>query len=223
MSPWQVEFVTSAPPLQTCGFPPAKRFRAPLNSGLLTDGEGEVFFPMTGAANSTIEQLNASLLSYNTFPAGMQGARQELFSVSSLSNLLSETTQTCAYNSFGNNVVPKLKTVSTELNIGSSQSDNLSPDSQSSVRSFGTELVGNQYCNPTKVGKNTFQLFGQIINVPLPVENGFDDVGCTEGNGIKGYNDTEGMNNSPNLSFTKLLQRIDVQCSRASAIEACHL
>lgn len=217
MSPWQVEFVASTPPLQTSGYPPAKRFRA-LNSGLLTDGEGEVFFPMSGAATSTIEQLNASLLSYNTFPAGMQGARQ--FSVSSLSNLLSETTQMCNYNYFGNNVVPKLKRVSTELNIGSSQSENLSPDSQSSVRSFGTELVGNQYCNPTKVGKSSIQLFGQIIHAP--VENGFGDVGCPEGTGGKDYNETEDMKSS-NVSYTKLLQRVDVQCQRASAIEACYL
>lgn len=218
MSPWQVEFVASTPPLQTGGFPPAKRFRA-LNSGLLTDGEREVFFPMSGAATSTIEQLNASLFNYNTFPAGMQGARQ--FSVSSLSNLLCETTKMCTYNSFGNNVVPKLKTVSTELNIGSSQSDNLSPDSQSSVRSFGTDLVGNQYCNSTKVGKSSFQLFGQIIHAP--VEKGFGDVGCPEGNGDKDYDETEGMNNSPNLSYTKLLERVNVQCQRASAIEACYL
>ena len=112
--------------------------------------------PMTGAANSTMGQFNASLLNYNIFPSGMQGARQDLFCVSNVSHLLNENTpQMCTYNSFGNdNMVPRLKRVSTELNIGSPQSDQLSPYSQSSPHSFGMELDGNQYCNSTKVGRS---------------------------------------------------------------------
>ncbi|CAB4297521.1 unnamed protein product [Prunus armeniaca] len=223
VSPWQVDYVASTPSIHTA-FPPAKRFRAPMSPGLLTNAEEEFFFPVPGAPNSTMGQLNASLLNYNTFPAGMQGARQDLYCVSNLSHLLSENTpQMCTYNSFGNNVVPKLKRVSTELNIGSSQSDELSPDSQSSVHSFGTELDGNRYCNSTKVGRSSFQLFGKIIHMNQPVEGGFDDVGCTEDNGNKGYNATEGVNNQLNLSYSKLLERLDVQYQRASAVEACSL
>ncbi|PQM37853.1 auxin response factor 17 [Prunus yedoensis var. nudiflora] len=191
VSPWQVDYVASTPSIHTA-FPPAKRFRVPLSPGLLTNAEEEFFFPVAGAPNSTMGQLNASLLNYNTFPAGMQGARQDLYCVSNLSHLLSENSpQMCTYNSFGNNVVPKLKRVSTELNIGSSQSDELSPDSQSSVHSSGTELDGNRYCNSTKVGRSSFQLFGKIIHMNQPVEGGFDDVGCTEDKGNKGYNATE--------------------------------
>lgn len=169
--------------------------------------------------------LSQSFLNYNTFPAGMQGARQNLFSKSSLSNLLSENNM-CIDNSFGYNTVPKLKTVSTELNIGSSLSGNLSPDSQSSVHSFGTEFVGTQCCTSTKVGASCFQLFGKIIHMKQPVESGFDDTGCTEDDGVKRYSETEGIiNNSLDLSltYTKLLDRLDVQCERASAVEACTL
>jgi len=118
-----------------------------------------------------------------------------------------------------------VKTVYTELNIGSSLSENLSPDSQSSVHSFGTEFVGNQCCSSTKVGASCFQLFGKIIHMKQPVESGFDDIGCTEDDGVKRYSETEGINNPLDLSltYTKLLDRLEVQCERASAVEACTL
>ena len=132
----------------------------------------------------------------------------------------------CIDNSFGNNTVPKLKSVSTELNIGSSQSENLSPDSQSSMHSpFGTEFVGTQYCSSPKVGTGSFQLFGKIIHTNQPVESGFDDIGCAEDDGSKGYNETDDVNNplDNSLNCTKLLDRLDVQCQRASAVGACNL
>lgn len=227
MSPWQVEFVATTPPLQAA-FPPAKKFRFPENSGLLTEGEGELFFSMSGLTNSTMGHMNPSLLNYNTFPAGMQGARHDPFSIISLSNFLSENSpQVFANNAFGNNMVPKLKNVSTEVNIGSSQSENLSPDSQSSMHSFGTEFVGNRGCNSKKVGISSFQLFGKIICMNEPVESGFDDVGYMEDDGSKGYTETEGINNPLDLSltssYTELLSSIDVQCQRASAVEAWSL
>ncbi|XP_004301788.1 PREDICTED: auxin response factor 17-like [Fragaria vesca subsp. vesca] len=126
VSPWQVDFVAStpslhpAPPFHTV-YPLTKRFRAPLNPALLRHGEEEFMIPMTGAANSTMGQYNASLLNYNIFPAGMQGARQDLFCDSNASHLFNESTpRMCTYNSFGNNnMAPSLKRVSTELNIGS--------------------------------------------------------------------------------------------------------
>ncbi|KAM1225137.1 hypothetical protein ACFX2G_044890 [Malus domestica] len=218
VSPWEVEFVGPTPSIHTT-FPPTKRFRAPLSHGLLTNAEGEFFFPMMGAANSAMVPFSASLLNYNNFPAGMQGARQDTFCVSNLSHLLSENTpQMCTFNSIGKNEGQKLKRVCTELNIGSSQSDELSPDSQSSMQSFGMELDGNRL--QTKVGRSSFQLFGKIIYMNQPVEGGFDDVGCTEDSGNKGYNETEEGHSQLDLSFTKL---IDVQCQKASAVEACTL
>lgn len=226
VSPWQVDFVASTPSLHTSPslhtvFPPTKRFRAPLNPGLLRNGEEEFMIPMTGATNSTMGQFNASLLNYNIFPAGMQGARHDLFCVSNVSHLLNENTpQMCTYNSYGNNnMVPRLKRVSTELNIGSPQSDQLTPDSQSSPHSFGVELDGNQYCNSTKVGRSSFQLFGKTIHMKEPIQ-GIDAVGCTGEGGNIGYNESELLNNQLDLSYTKLLERIDI---RVSAVEACTL
>lgn len=220
VSPWQVEFVSPTPPLHS-PFPPTKKFRAPQSSGQLADGEGDIFFPITGYPNSTMGHLSQSLLNYNTFPASMQGARQNLFSKSSLSNFLNENNM-CVDNSFGNNAVPKLQNVCTELNIGSSQSENLSPDSQGSAHSIGTEFVGTQCCRSTKVGAISFQLFGKTIHMNQPVEGGFDDIGCAEDDGGKGYNETEAENNQldPSLRYTKML---DVHCQRASAVEACTL
>ncbi|KAJ7965644.1 Auxin response factor [Quillaja saponaria] len=225
VSPWQVEYVSPTPQLHTA-CPPAKRFRAPHSSGPLSDGEGDSLFAMTGFTNSSMGNMKQPLLNCETFPAGMQGARHDLFSVSNFSNFVSEkTANACTDNSFGNITVPKLKRVSTELNIGSSLSDNLSPDSQSSVHSFGTEFVGSQCCNSTKLAAGSFQLFGKIIHMNQPVESGFHGSGCTGDDGSKGYNETEGIDNPPNLSLTcsKLLDRLDVQYQRASAIEACYL
>ncbi|WCJ44566.1 auxin response factor 17 [Euphorbia peplus] len=217
VSPWQVEYMTPAPPIHAA-FPPAKRFRFPENSGFLTDGDGDLFFPMSGLTNSTMGGMNQPLLNYHTFPAGMQGARQNPFSGFSLSNFSSENPpQLCNNTAFDNKMVPNLKTVSTELNIGSSQSENLSPDSQSSVLSFGTELVRNQGCNSTKAGTGSFQLFGKIIHMNQPVESGFDDVGYLEDCDSKGYNENSHLDLALTSSYTELLNRIDVQCQRASA------
>ncbi|KAF2296780.1 hypothetical protein GH714_001914 [Hevea brasiliensis] len=172
---------------------------------------------MSGPCNSTIGNMNQSLLNFNTSPAGMQGARQDPFSIFGLSSFLSETaSQTCPDNVFDNKMVPKLKTVSTELNIGSSQSDYLSSDSQSSVHSFATELVGNSRCNSTQVGISSFQLFGKIIHINQPVESGFDDAGYMEDCGSKGYNENSPLDLALSSSYTELLNRIDVQCQRAS-------
>ncbi|XP_031273060.1 auxin response factor 17 [Pistacia vera] len=209
VSPWQIEFVSPTRPLHTT-IPPAKRSKFPQNSVSVTDGEEEIFFPLTGLTNSAMEHTNPSLVNYNTFPAGMQGARQNPFSVFSLSNFRSENTpQVCNDSTYGNNLMPKLKRISTELNIGSSQSDNLSPDSHSSVHSYGTELLGDQGCNLTKVGISSFQLFGKIIHMNQPVGSGLDDVACLEDDGSRVLNVTEGLNERMNLplTYTELLNR----------------
>ncbi|XP_057975483.1 auxin response factor 17 [Malania oleifera] len=221
--PWQVEYVAPAPPFNTA-FPPTKKFRAPQTPGMLNDGERELFFPMAGLTNSTVDKFNPSLLNYDTFPAGMQGARQDLFRVTSLHNFLSEDThQMCTENFFGK-MSPKAKIVSTELNIGSSHSDNLSPDSPSSVHSSGMEIVENRVCNSSmRVASSSFQLFGKIIHMKQSDESGFDDVGCPVEDSSKTV-DVMKQRELSTYPYMKLFDRIDVQCqSASSAVEACSL
>ena len=172
--------------------------------------------------------MNLSLLNYNSFPAGMQGARQNHFHLQSLTNSVSENTPMISTDNFsGNYMVPKLKRISTELNIGSSQPDNLSPDSQSSMVSFGTELTENGGCCSSKVGVSSFQLFGNVIHMKEPVGSRFEEVGCMEHEGGKRYDEAASVKNSLDLSLTygysKLLDRLDVQCQRASAFKGFSL
>lgn len=231
VSPWQVELVSTTPALHTA-FPPMKRFKAAQGSG---DGEGDPF-SMTGFTNSTMGHLNQTLLSYGTFPAGMQGARHDLFSALSFTNFPGDNSRLCMGNSFGNNTA-RLKTLSTDLNVGSSQSGDLSPDSQSSLHSFGTEFVRNHNCNSTKPGSVSFQLFGAVIQaerpvesdsavqMEQPVESGSHGTGCTGDDSSKGCNETEGIDNplADSLTYSKLLGRLNGQCQRASTVEACYL
>ncbi|KAF7816919.1 auxin response factor 17 [Senna tora] len=191
VSPWEVELVSPTPPLHTA-FPPAKRFRAAQFSGVPIDREGDPF-SVTGLTNSTMG--SNQLLSYNTFPAGMQGARHDLFSVSSSSNFGDDNSHRNNRNYFANMSEPKMITASTELNIDSSQSENLSLDSQSSLHLFGTDLVATQSCNSTKLGGDTIMLFGKVIQLEQPVESGSNAAGCTGDEGSDGCNETEGMDN----------------------------
>ncbi|KAL5076575.1 hypothetical protein RYX36_015559 [Vicia faba] len=219
VSPWQIELLSTTPSLHT-PFPSIKRLRGP--HGVLTDGDP---FSITAFTNSTMGQLNQSLLSYGTFPAGMQGARHDLFSVSSFSNFPGENPRLCMSNSFGNNAVLGLKSLSTELNVGSSQSDDFSPESQNSLPSFGTDFVRNNYCNSMKPGPVSFQLFGAVIQTERPVDSGSHGTGSPGDDSSKGGNETEGMNNplEDSLIYSKLLDRLDGQHQIASTIEACYL
>ncbi|KAB5568650.1 hypothetical protein DKX38_002443 [Salix brachista] len=221
VSPWQVEFVATTLPLQDAS-PPMKKLRYPHDSGFLTNGE--LFFPMSDLTNSRTGHINASMLNYSTFPAGMQGARQDPFSTFSLSNFISENaSQVLGDKVSGNNLVPKMKRMPSEMNISSLQSGDLSPDNQSSAHSFGEDFSGNRSFNPQKVGISSIQLFGKIIHMNQPVENGFDTVGFMD-NSSKDCNETEGVNAlelSLTSSYTELLNRIDVQCQSASAVGAC--
>jgi hypothetical protein len=128
-------------------------------------------------------------------------------------------------NSFSNNSVPGLKSLSTELNVGSSQSGDFSPESQSSLPSFGTDFVRNLNCSSTKPGPVSFQLFGAVIQTEQPVESGSHGTGSSGDDSSKGCNDTEGINNAleDSLTYSKLLDRLDGQCQIASTVEACYL
>ncbi|KAG5524960.1 hypothetical protein RHGRI_031597 [Rhododendron griersonianum] len=225
VSPWQVKFVAPTPPLHST-FPPSKKFRISQNPELPTEGDRDLFFPMNVFSNSLTGNLNPSLMNYDSFPAGMQGARQDTYYVSTLSNFICENSHNIFSDEFFGKNALEVETVSTELNIGSSHCDNLSPDSQSSVHFLDNELTGKQGCSPsTKVSLGSFQLFGQIIHAP--VESGYDGVGCAEGNECKMSKKTECGNNSLDLSLTspctKLRDGLDVHCQRASAVEACSL
>ncbi|KAL6961805.1 Arf17p [Sarracenia purpurea var. burkii] len=200
VSPWQVEYVVPTPPLHST-LPPAKKFRIYPSTVLQIDGEGDLFFP--GLSNS-MANLNLSWMNYNSIHAGMQGASDQFF---------------------GNNTIPNLETVSTELKIGSSQSKNLSPDSQSSVHFSDNELVGKHAPNSsTKVGLGSFQLFGKIIHTKDDVESGCDDGCFTEGNGSSVLKEAEAEENLLDSSLTcpynELLDGLDVQCESDSDGEA---
>ncbi|KAJ4849644.1 hypothetical protein Tsubulata_009638 [Turnera subulata] len=212
VSPWQVEFVATTPSLQV-PYHPAKRFRFPDDPGMLTDGGGEVYHPLSDLTDSTLGRMNAPLLNHNSFPAGMQGARQYPFFMFNLSNSNENAPLVFNDDAFGSNVVPKLKKVPTELNFCSSQSENLSTDSQSSVHSLGTELMGSRGCDSKKVGFGSFQLFGKLIQMNPPVESGFDAVGYMADDVNKDYGEAEGVDNALDLSlttsYTELLNRID--------------
>ncbi|KAK4274068.1 hypothetical protein QN277_017355 [Acacia crassicarpa] len=165
VSPWEVELVSSALPPDTA-FSPAKRFRAAHYCGVATDREGDPFFSNAGLPNSPMGHSNPSLLNYNTVPAGMQGARQDLSSVLSLSNSGIGNSHLYIGNTFGN-MVPMMRTsMSTEPNIDSSQSNSLSPESQSNWQG-ATGLV----------------LFGTIIRSGQPVESGSHALGGTADEG----------------------------------------
>lgn len=181
VSPWEVELATPTPPIPS-PLHPAKKFRGPQKSGMV-NGEADLFSPMMRFGDSTMGQFNPSFLSFNSFPAGMQGARQNIFCESGLFNPYNEITPpSCDENSMCKlNPAPMTQTVSTDLQIGSAQSDTLSPDSQASVLSFATGTAENHTCNSTKAGVNSFQLFGQVIYTNLPVENGRDSCANNDG------------------------------------------
>lgn len=186
VSPWQVEYVLPAPQIHSA-FPPLKKFKVRQTPGKLPDGEGELFIPTTESTDLMIGHLNSSMFSYNSFPAGMQGARLDQFCVSTLSNSHSDNSHPIFTNFMKNGTQPKLK-ISTELNIGSSHVDNLSPDSQSSVHFSCTELVGKQG------SVSSIQLFGKIICIAEPVEACSDkNVSLAEGERNALYSESDAV------------------------------
>ncbi|CAL0317898.1 unnamed protein product [Lupinus luteus] len=225
VSPWQVELVS--PPSLHTAFPPTKKFRAAQGLGVLSDREGDSYFPMAWFSNSSMGHLNKTLLRSETFPLGMQGARHDAFSASKLFNFTNDIDNSylrMGSSYFGNNTMPMLRTVSTELNIGSSQSEDLSPNSHSSLPSFGTDFAGGQNCNASKVGSGSFLLFGKIIQ---PVGSDIGNAGCMGDHASKGCDDgeNEGLDNPSNhsLTYSNLLNRHDVQSQRPSPVEMCYM
>ncbi|KAK7311587.1 hypothetical protein RJT34_09831 [Clitoria ternatea] len=228
VSPWQVEVVSSPPALHSA-YPAQKKFRASLGDEVFAaDGEGDPF-PMTGFSTSGMGQLNPNLnlLSYGTFPAGMQGARHDLFSTSSFSNFPSNMSPLCMSDSFRNNTMPRLKSLTREQNVGSPQSDDMSLDSRGSMHCCDIKLVGNHNYNSRKPG--FIQLFGAFIQAERaeqPVEIGLHGTGCAGDDGRKACDKTGGIVNrldGGSLTYTELLGRLDDGCrAQTRPVESCY-
>lgn len=224
VSPWQVEYLSPTPPIDAA-FPPAKKLRLSENSGFFTDGgEADLPLPPMGVSNSMMGHLSSSYLNYSTFPAGMQGARQDAFCISSLASIISNGThQLCPVGFADNNLVQKAEAVSTDLNIGSSQSEIVSPNSSSIILSYSPEANAPQAESPApKAVITSIQLFGQTIR-PMEMEIPKHHVARNYG-ANKRTLDNEGLTNPLDLClsdlYKKLLDRIDVQCPAALAIDA---
>ncbi|XP_077240101.1 auxin response factor 17-like [Tasmannia lanceolata] len=226
VSPWQVELVLATPHFQN-PYPPTKKIRLSQGPELTDGGEGTMFFPMAGLTNAMMEHLGPSMCNYNTFPAGMQGARHDPTYVSTLSNFIPNN-QNCLYsdNIYMSNISPTLSCVSTELNNGHTlPSENSSPPSQDNFTLFGTKLFGHPNCNPMpKAVSSSFQLFGKTIQTKQTIEDGFNNNGH-KGDGVsKGYNETESvvgpLDSSLASPYKQLCNQLDVQSQRVSALEA---
>ncbi|KAF6155510.1 hypothetical protein GIB67_017865 [Kingdonia uniflora] len=243
VSPWQVETTPVTSPLHP-PFPFSKKLRVSQNLELLTDGQGPMLPHMTG-------NLDSSLFNYKSFPVGIQGARHNPVSLPSLSNSVANSNKYMYFeNHHGNNMAPKFSSVSTELHVGAvstelnvgavstelnigvvstelniggtSQSDNSSPHSQGSVHFFGNSEI--------KTSSSSFQLFGKTIHTTQPVEAveaGSQDGGSAEDDDGVGYKETGALMNllEPSLSYpySNLHNRLDIECQRVSAVEACPL
>ncbi|KAH0747403.1 hypothetical protein KY285_009060 [Solanum tuberosum] len=205
VNPWQVECILPIPQF----LPPSKKIKLP--NGLLPDGERSPFpmtglgsfpmtglgsFPMTGLGNPTIGLGSPSLGNCTSFPVGMQGARHDQVCVSSLSNVKSNNLGLCTNNSLDEEIKAKLDSVSTKLNIGSSYSDNLSPDSQSSVHFGDNELITKPGSSSlTNDRFSTFQLFGRVIHVER-VEEALDGFGFSESDNVQVFREIDDPSNS---------------------------
>ncbi|KAL0326270.1 UNVERIFIED_CONTAM: hypothetical protein Sradi_5196300 [Sesamum radiatum] len=140
---------------------------------------------MTELARSMAGHMNSPILNYySPFPASIQGARQDQFCIPSSSNSRSDKSFQMFTQLLNNQMEPELRTVSTVLNIGTPHSGNSSPSTQStSVHLNGVDLVAMQGNNTsTKVGVNSFQLFGKIIHASDSVEGGSEaNISCRDG------------------------------------------
>ncbi|XP_068660793.1 auxin response factor 17-like [Aristolochia californica] len=224
VSPWQVELVTTAPHIQN-PFSSPKKLCLPPGPELFTHSGGSMFFPAAGLTSSVMSHLSPSVLSYNTFPAGMQGARHDTTFVPNLTNFVSnESGLLFSDNLPSYESSPKLSSVCTELNIGgSSQSENSSPLSQGSVNFANTETMGSKSRNSsTESSGGSFQLFGKIIWTSGNAGSNDDGAGgkrCKEAENLGGRLD-------PSISsypYRQLYNQLDVSCQRVSALETCTL
>ncbi|KAI4339731.1 hypothetical protein MLD38_024641 [Melastoma candidum] len=201
ISPWQVQVVAIAAPLLPACYQPTCSFT--VQPGLQTDGGVGSLYPCTGCSNMTVEHQNPSLVDNNT-PLGMQGARQYNPSAFGSLSHINGNAPMQGDNVIGE-VLPESGNTLTDLNMASSQSEILSPDSPTdSVQPFGVERLrrGAKAARLSDAGGGSFQLFGQIIHARHPVENVLAIATGKEGNGMKGPSGPECIN--PHLGLSAL-------------------
>ncbi|XP_072969937.1 auxin response factor 17-like [Typha angustifolia] len=217
VSPWQVELVCVIPQIQA-PYPVTKKLKGPQSSEFLADGEGCTLVPMRGLGNSTMVNPFHPLLSFTTFPAGMQGARHEPISISNLSSFTSvDLNQIAPYSLYGIHMEEKLNNVSTKMNIGStSHSESSSPLSQGSILDCVMEPFKTPACQQAKkVPAGCIQLFGVTIKVEKEPVDCETDKECQESNvGVLTHDF------SPMCPIKQLLNKLDVQCQQFSSFEA---
>lgn len=162
--------------------------------------EGEILYSQRGLSSAAAPDPSPYMFSYNTFPAGMQGARHYEFGSYNPTRFIGENPPQLGTNDFFS-PLPGLGKVSTEVNFGSPPSDNLSPNSNSTNLSSGNEPAGNGNRGSSSGKANSFQLFGKIINVQELSESGLAESGLYEEDGSKESSDNE-VRNETQLSLT---------------------
>ncbi|KAJ0973261.1 hypothetical protein J5N97_021220 [Dioscorea zingiberensis] len=190
VSPWQVELVSDCSPPHI-SYSAIKKPRVSQTLELVGENEDKVILPIPGLNSMVMGKLTPLLMTQNTFPAGMQGARHDPTRVSILPNsLTTNSSDMYPCNLYGVTAPRKAVDVSTELHLGStSQSESSSPQSQGSINYSARGHFGNQPCNPRK--KITIRLLGQIITTEIS-----PDIDCEQE-----YKDTQGAVQSLYLSI----------------------
>lgn len=168
VSPWQVEYAEPAPLIH-----PPSELREPHYFQPLVGRDIEPH-PMIKQGDPWSKPLNLTLFNLNTHLASMQGARQS----SDVSALIGgDTYQIHSEDTFQRCELSLFRSRIMQVNTGGHLSSNFSPESHSSLRSFGTE-IGNL---PTPHGcVSSIQLFGKLIYVNIPAECQSADAGCVE-------------------------------------------
>lgn len=209
VNPWQLEPLS----IQSA-FPPTKKFRASMTSGLGTDGgDADLLFPIMGLTSSSLGRLNPSVLNYSTSPAGMQGARQDAIGASGFLPYADENTPMLTADFLDNNILSNSKASPISLRLGNSLSENLSTNTPNSGQSSGADLIPNKACNAPRVSRNCIQLFGQLIYIEKSVESGSDD------DGLKECIETANAGQS-SASPPVELERLEDHCDGSSTVEA---
>ncbi|CAM8914288.1 unnamed protein product [Rhodiola kirilowii] len=185
-SPWQVEYAGPTTPLQPIH--PPNELIEPRYFQPLIAGNREPHF-MIGQGDPRSGLPDSTLFNSNTHLASMQGARH----LSDVSDLIGgDTHQIGMEDMFQRSELSLFRSRITEVNPVGHQSTNVSAESHSSLRSFGTD-VGNLPEPHRSI--SSIQLFGKLIYVNNPVECQSGDAGCLETNSSKGDNDADDVDN----------------------------
>ncbi|CAL5190138.1 unnamed protein product [Lathyrus oleraceus] len=146
VSPWQVELIINIPTRHL----PSKKIRAPQNSALLSDIEGDNSVPMRDSNNSSTSLLNQTVLNYDTFTDGMQGARCSLLDKPAYFDFLKVDS------------MKELDNVPTEQNINRHVSLHDLSSNRSDSNSLDTKMGSTKNKEATS---SSIILFGQTVAV----------------------------------------------------------